>query len=180
MPETLDDTKIDNFTLLPADDPSLTADEELDGAFIDVEGDPAIDVAFAEPLPAPYGRTWQFDIRAGRFVTYGAAPVELHGKESLKQWIDFTLNIAAGAHSIFPREYGMENPYSLIGQEYSPALEAEFQEDVEQALSVHDRIESVGEFLFRHDDNDVIIYYAFTVRTIDGEELAVQAPFEGI
>jgi hypothetical protein len=178
MPETLDDTKLGTYTLLPADDPVLSAEEELDGAFVDPE-DPALSASFIEPKSAPQGRTWQFDLATGRFVTYGDRPAELRGLESLRQWIDFTLVTAAGAHSIFPDDYGMDDPTSMIGQMYSPALETDWQRQVEKALSIHDRIESVGEFRFEHNEAEEIINWECTVRTVDGQELTVQAPFEG-
>ena len=178
MPETLDDTNLGTYTLLPADDPIQSAEEELDGAFLDPE-DPNLPASFLEPKPIPQGRTWQFDLQTGRFVAYGDRPAELHGLESLRQWIDFTLITAAGAHSIYPEDYGMDDPTSMIGEMYTPALEADWQRQVEKALSPHDRIESVSEFRFEHGEAEEITNWECTVRTVDGRELLVQAPFEG-
>lgn len=179
MPQTLDDTNLGDFTLLPADDPALDSAADLDGAFVDPEGDPEIDAEFTAPPKQPYGRSWQFDLAKGAFAKYGQRPAELHGKQSLRQWIDFTMNIMAGAHSIFPASYGMEDPYVLIGDSYSPGLEADFMKQVETALGIHDRIVSVGEFEFQHNEDESIVYYQFVVRTDDGEELLIQPQFEG-
>jgi Protein of unknown function (DUF2634) len=173
---TPSDTELGEYTLLPADDPDLSAESELKEAFIDPEGDPGIDVETAPPAPIPYGKTWQFDVAKGRFVRYGQRPVALFGKASLRQWIDFTMIIAAGAHSIFPDDYGMEDPFGMIGEPYSPALEADFQQQVQAALLPHDRIIAVDEFKFRHNDDESIIDYQFMVRTDDEDEMLITYP----
>lgn len=172
------DTDLEDYQLLPADDPEIDSEQELEEAFIDPEGDPEIDAEFTPPTPIPYGRSWQYDIGKGRCVRYGQRPAEIFSKETLKQWIHFVLNIEAGAHSIFPEDFGMDDPFAWIGQQYSPALEADFQQQVQTALLFHDRIVSVDEFRFFHDDNDTIIYYEFTVHTDDEEEFIIQPPFE--
>lgn len=172
------DTELGDFQLLPADDPAIDAAEELDAAFVDAEGDPAIDAEFVPPPPVPFGRSWAFDIAAGRFIRYGQRPAEIFGKDSLRQWIDVVLNVAAGAHSIFPEDFGMDDPFGIIGQPYSPALEAKYQEEIQVALMVHDRIVSVGEFRFEHGINEEILGVEFTVVTDTGEEISVEPPFE--
>lgn len=177
MPEEKD-TNLGDYQLLPVDDPAIDAAAELEGAFVDPEGDPAIDAEFAPPPPMPLGRSWAFDIAAGRMIRYGQRPVETHGTDTLKQWIDIVLNVDAGAHSIFPDDFGMDDPWEMIGQQYSPALESEFQQKVQNALLVHDRIESVGSFIFQHDENDTILYVEFVVVTDTGAELKVVPPFE--
>lgn len=172
------DTELGDYQLLPADDPAIDAAEELEGAFVDPEGNPAIDAEFAPPPPMPLGRGWAFDIAAGRMIKYGQRPVETYGLDTLKQWIDICMNVDAGAHSIFPDDFGMDDPWEMIGQDYSPALEAEYQQKVQNALLIHDRIESVDNFIFQHDENDTIQYVEFVVKTDTGREIPVTPPFE--
>lgn len=160
---------------LPIDSDLYTVDDELSNAFFD-------DTDFDETEvqePRPFGRTWQFDLGTGRMVKYGSRPAEITGLDNLRQWIDIAMNVATGVHPIFPEEYGTDNPQIMLGAPYSPALEADYIDQVRKALLFHDRIVSVDNFQFEHGDNDEIVNVSFVVRTDseDDESLAIEAPY---
>lgn len=161
--------------LLPIDNELYTVDDELSDAFFD---DTDLDETEVQ-APRPFGRTWQFDLSAGRLVTYGSRPAEITDMDNLRQWIDIAMNTATGVHPIFPEEYGTDNPQIMLGAEYSPALEAEYTEQITKALLFHDRIVAVENFEFQHGDNDEIVYVSFVVRTDseDDDALAIEAPY---
>lgn len=158
---------------LPTDDLLLTEDEEFDAAFFDPDAEydeePEIEVA-----PRAYGRTWQFDLATGRIAKYGDRPVEISGLDNLRQWIDIAMNTTSLAHPIFPDDYGMDDPYNMVGEEYSPALEADYQDQIITALTFHDRIVGVDNFNFQFDSDEQVVYVTFTVRVDDEDEDTIQ------
>jgi hypothetical protein len=156
-------------SFLPKDD-TLSADEELEAAFWD--DDP--DVVFETELPTrkAFGRTWQFDFGTRRMVRQGSRPAQIDGLNNLRQWIETVLYVAADAHPIFPDDYGMSDPDIMIGKEYSPALQQDFQDQVVDALLYHDKIKAVDNFVFEYDDENVVTY-TFIVHTDEEEPLEI-------
>jgi hypothetical protein len=163
MPESIPE-------LLPVDQDLITADEEL--AAISEELGDDFDT-YTEAAPRAFGSTWAFDIRRRRFTRYGGAPVRVSGIDSLRVWIEFTLQLARLAHPIFTEDYGVDDPWTLIGQPLTAELVADYEDYVTDALMQHDRIESVDDFIFTPDDDQLLISFTVTTNGPDAETLRV-------
>jgi hypothetical protein len=132
-----------DFTLLPADDPQSSPDEDLAAA---AQGALAITDASApvdEPPPQPFGLTWQFDWQAGQFVRIGQSPAQSSNLDAVAEWCQAALHSARYAHPIFSDVFGMESPDGVIGEIAEGEALADWQRSVVDALLVHDRITSV-------------------------------------
>jgi hypothetical protein len=161
----------DGFELLPAAD-SLTADSELTAvdAALEPAGDPV-----ADDSPRVYGRGWAFDFVSGQFTRGGNSPLEVTGLAQLRMWIEKTLRTARMAHPIYSDDYGIDQPYSVIGQPFTPGAAGRYARAISDALLVHDRITQIKDMTFTGGPNDVVLAVSFTVVT-DEEE----ATFEDI
>jgi hypothetical protein len=156
---------------LPTDD-ILTLDDELEQAFQEYDPDAEVEVEIVEP--SAYGRTWKFDFATRRMVRQGQGVAQIQGIDTLRQWIELTISVAAGAHPIFPDDYGVDDPDLMVGEAYSPALEAEFAEQIREALLFHDKIKSVTGFRFEYNDEEAVLYYSFVVHTDEDDEEAIE------
>jgi Protein of unknown function (DUF2634) len=160
-----------NFDLIPPDPGLINPDLQLDTALAPVE-----DTDPEQPLPL--GRAWRFDFTTGQFIRDGLAPKVTYELDSLIVWIEKTLRTARYAHPIYSDDYGMEDPYSVVGMQANEELLTTFQDAIAEALLVHDRITNVENFSFNQDPFDEGLYASFTV-TLDGAPpLEDQQPLE--
>ena len=144
------------FSLLPPDPGLVNPDLQLDAALAPVEEtDPE--------QPQPFGRSWRFDFIAGQFVRDGQAPKVTYELDTLIVWVEKTLRTDRYAHPIYSDEYGMEGPFDVIGNQADDELLAAYQDAIETALLVHDRITAVEDFSFTQDPFEEELYGSFTV-----------------
>lgn len=149
------------FDLLPPDPGLISPDLALEAALA-----PVVDLG--TPADAPLGKGWSFDFLTGQFIRHGSSPAEVYDLDNLRVWIEKTLRTARFAHPIYGDQYGIIEPYALIGQPYSSELIGAYQEAVVEALTAHDRIAAVDSFYFQHDPMDDALLASFQV-TLDGE-----------
>jgi hypothetical protein len=149
-PDSLD------YDLIPPDPGLINPDLQLDAALAPVED--------AGPdAPIPFGKSWRFDFIAGQFIRDGSAPQATYELDSLIMWIEKTARTARYAHPIYSDQYGVEEPYGLIGQQADDALLSAYEDGLTEALLVHDRIVAVEGFGFSQDPFDEALYASFTV-----------------
>ena len=85
--------------------------------------------------------------------------------EALKQWIYCLLRTKRNEYEIYSDEYGVELE-ALLGQDFEFAC-VEIEEEITDAISIDDRIESVEEFTFQKLGNNSLLV-TFTVVSIFG------------
>lgn len=134
------------FTLLPADDPQTTPDEQVAAAIAGALAVPSSQTPVAPPAPQPLGRSWRFDFEVGQFVRAGASPANTTGFGALEQWCLMAIKSARYAHAVFSDEFGMEDPDSTMGHFAEGEILIDWQQHLIEALMVHDRITSVENF----------------------------------
>lgn len=130
----------------------------------------------AVPL-TPIGRTWAFNFDTGEFdMASGGTPRKLENNDSLiiQQWIRRTLTTERLAYSIYPQEYGVELTPILNNSLFGPAAVAHIVTTVQQALTYHDRINSVNNV--RVTDQGGTIFISAEVKLEQGELLSVNVP----
>jgi hypothetical protein len=153
------------FTLLPPDPGIISPDLALEAALA-----PVVDL---QPPPvAPLGRGWAFDFTINEFLLHGSAPAEVYDTDNLRMWIEKTLRTARYTYPIFSEDYGMADPFAMIGQPFSADLIGDYEEQVLQALLVHDRIVSVENFSYQQADD--ALYVQFSV-VLDGNPVQTLA-----
>lgn len=156
-----DQSALDSFELLPADDVLDPADDLGASAASALEQIPA--AAAAEPVE-PLGRTWLFDYNAGRFVRDGTAPREVRSRQALGVWAGLALKTARGAHAVFSPQFGMDDPDGVIGAAADAQDKAnDWQADAIDALLVHDRIASIENVVVEFAVDEGVFY----VRSMD-------------
>lgn len=146
-----------DFDLIPADPGLINPDLALDAALAPVED-------IETDAPKPFGRSWSFDFTTGQFVRQGSVPKPVYEVDSLIMWCEHTLRTARLAHPIYQDAYGVDQPFGLIGQANVADEELSvYQEDIEAALLLHDRIVAVENFEFAQDPFEEILEASFTV-----------------
>jgi hypothetical protein len=168
------DELTDDLTLVPADEREVTAEEELDAAEASLlEEVGAIPVDPGPPIP--FGRTWAFDFEAQRFIRSGTGgPVEVRGEAALIQWMQAVLKTAAGAHPSLPSNIGLDSIDEYIGTPDPSEALADFREDVQRALLVHDRIAAVqGPDCTHFPDRGLIVINRLVITTDEEEAVAI-------
>lgn len=155
-------------TLLPADGPDVTPDDELAAALDAL----AVDTGDA---PKPLGRGWAFDFSAGDFVFHGQGPARVDGTDELRVWCEKALRTARLAHAVYSDDFGSD-VVELIGAQPTPELIGEYQQAIEDALLVHDRVSAVQDFAFTTSPDTDYVLGSFTVVTDEGDEIPLQTP----
>lgn len=162
------------FTLLPANDPRLTADEELAAAAAGALAVPAAFNPVADPEPLPFGRSWLFDFELGQFVKVGSFPIETAGFGALAQWCLMAIHSARYAHPVFSDGFGMEEPDGVIGEFATGEALSDWQRNLVDALMVHERITSVENFDMLWDPTSgVLTINSFDVITDEDQTMTV-------
>jgi hypothetical protein len=154
--------------LLPPSADSLDPDQDLQLSGI-VQGDADLQ-AITEDPPQPFGKSWQWDDVNGCFARFGSGPAETHGEATMLGWIRNLLTIARTAHPIFDDDIGLDDPWMLLGQTFSPTLQHEMEQQIIDALSIEPRFHQVKDFAWM-DDGVGNITYSFTIVTDEGEDI---------
>lgn len=144
------------FSLTPPIPGIVNPDLAINAALAPVVDDPATD-------QQPLGRGWSFDFLAHEFVFDGLSPANVYDVDQLAVWIEKAVRTAKYAHPIYGDEFGMEDPFALIGEPYTSELIGEYVTQVTDALMLHDRINSVTDFNFTQDPFTDQLYVSFTV-----------------
>lgn len=163
-------------SLLPPLEEALTATEayrRFEESF-DPEG-PADLVVEGVP-PHPPGRSWAYDFVRRRFVSAPQqhGPLETHGIETLKQWIEKCLLTARGAHPIYSEDYGIELPNDLVGVSADTFPDAIYESRISEGLLAHERITSIEDFAAVYDPMEEFVLVSFTCVLDDGTRFPVQ------
>lgn len=166
-----------DFSLIPADYADVDPDAELAqlNALIDATGDlDALDPVTAEER-LPLGRSWTFDLDAGRFVDNGGVPMVAYGTDAVIQWAQIALRTQRLTYPIFSEDFGMDAPDRLVGFIDSAERRAQLVADITDALEVHDRITRVRDFDFTTDTDEEVLLVTATIVIDDEVEAQVEA-----
>lgn len=125
-------TTDDGFDPLPAyaeppeGDDELALQEELAGTE---------SVSPASSSPPVVGRTYQLDLKTGRFQPEGYAPRTINGDEARRQAIEKALRTTRGSAAVHGDDYGRDNAErDAEGQPFDAAAFAELEETTRDAL----------------------------------------------
>jgi hypothetical protein len=163
------------FSLIPADDPVISPDDDLAAAVAGALAVPTTTVPVPPPAPVPFGATWLFDFETGQFVQRGSSPVPVSGFAALEQWCLMAIQSVRYAHPVFSDDFGREEPEeSLIGELAAGEALADWQAALVEALLVHERITSIEDFTMTWDPSTGVLYIeSFTVVTDTDESVTV-------
>ncbi len=152
-------------------DEGSTPDEELNAAAASAlaaaGGTPSIDQE-----PEPLGMTWLFDFERGRFIRRGGAPLEVYGISSLAIWAQTAIRTPRLGFAVFSDEFGVDDPEGLVGHLDIAERIADYEESRREALTVHDRIADIANFVSSVDGDVVTV--KFEIITDAGENLALE------
>lgn len=168
MAETFDA----DFELLPASTLNVTAEEQLavSEALIDTD-----EVEEIEDPPEPYGRSLAFDHEARKFPLIGGQPNWTEGIETLIQWIKNMMWTSRMAHTIFSDDFGMDDPWALVGAPAQAALWQAYKTDLNDALLVHDRIAEVNSIQMDVDPEEPdLVIVTIEITTDEAEEITIE------
>lgn len=165
-----------NPTFLPPSDDPPSAEDEFAALEADEPGD---EIIIGVDEPPPPGRSWAYqwtgEERGFLRSIHNGRPLETRGDSTLVYWIDKTLRTAKGAHSIYSTDYGMNDPFRLIGITPTGHEVAEYQSDVHEALTLHPRIEDVIDFDVQQDPDSEVLEISFVVVKDDGSYITVSS-----
>ena len=120
FPEDADDDIIELFD--PDDDIDLTDTDEDE--------------------PVPYGFTWTFDFNREDLDFSRGDPPKVSGIRTVGEWITHTLNTELFETPIFDGDIGTDI-FKLIGDGLDAGVIQEVEEEILEAILVHDRITDV-------------------------------------
>jgi hypothetical protein len=134
-----------------------------------------IDEAVDTPEPIALGSDLLFNFVTGMFDTGSGNQLILAGEDrALVQWITVALLTPRGAFLIYPNEFGSDL-HTLRGGGFTASeIASEIPVMIEDALLVHDRIDSVDNITFIID-NEGLLQVNFDVILDDDARLAFQA-----
>lgn len=162
------------FSLIPADDPQSTPDQDLSAAITGALSAPLSTIPVTPEPEQPLGRTWIFDFEAGQFARAGGSPAETNGLGAVEQWCQMAIKSARFAHPVFSQEFGMEEPDSIIGEFALGEALAEWEANLIEALLVHERITTVENFdLLWDPSTGILTINSFDVITDEDEAFTV-------
>lgn len=151
-----------DFTVIPSDE-GLSVDERLEAALSGL-------VPSTDPEePRPLGRGWVMDFETGELVAHGSSPARVYGLDNLQAWIEKTLRTARFAHVIYSDEHGVDDPWQDFGRNITPGLQSRIEDKYRTALTVHDRISQVDNFVFARVEGTGILAVSFRV-VVDGDD----------
>lgn len=165
--------EFDSVELIPDDSRISSADDELNTVESLLDFDPDVDDDALPDTPDPYGKSWLFDFSTGQFQRVGSSPAETHGLDSLRQWVLLAMSVEQGAHEIFEEDFGIEDLNGMIGLPYNPALAAQYQRHVTEALLIHDRIVDVSDFDFQFNELEEYLECKFVIQTDQDEYIPI-------
>ncbi|WP_374966013.1 DUF2634 domain-containing protein [Lysinibacillus sp. RS5] len=126
----------------------------------------------------PLGKSFLYDFEKGDFVMRNGKMVEVHGLETLKQWILKVLKTERFRFRIYKSiPYGVTLE-DLIGSNLPRAfVEAEIKREVTESLMEHTHIQAIQEWQFTRDGTWMRI--KFRVITMEGA-FDVDEPFKEV
>lgn len=126
----------------------------------------------------PLGKSFLYDFKKGDFVMRNGKMVEVHGLETLKQWILKVLKTERFRFRIYKGiPYGVTLE-DLIGSNLPRAfVEAEIKREVTESLMEHTHIQAIQEWQFTSDETWMRI--KFRVITVEGA-FEIDEPFKEV
>lgn len=161
----------DEPQFLPPDDEITLADELAGVEALLTPSD--LEIGAPPDAPAPLGRGWAFDFTTNQFRRGGSRPAGVSGYDELTVWIEKCLRTARGAHPIYSADFGVDQPFSMIGQPFNAAAAGRYGQSVKQALLAHDRITDVTDFTFTGDESSGVLAVSFRVVTDEDDVLSI-------
>jgi hypothetical protein len=166
-------------SILPAGDQPTDVDDELAQIEADLDAIPSqpddFDMAVLPPEddPQPIGRGWAYDWESKRFVRapQGWQPMQTQGEQTLREWVAKCMRTQRGAHPVHPEDYGMDDPFLLVGLPATDAPVGQYEDDLRQALTFHPRIADVTDFSSSVDQDSGTVQLTFTVVLDDDSEV---------
>ena len=179
VPELEDDFGDDVVeSLLPVEEDTLDPAEEFDALSTALEETPDVDDLVIPEEEPPLGRSWAFDFETGRFRAASSVtahgPLATHGLRTLETWIEKCLRTDRGAHPVHSANFGVANPFEMIGQPVMSGLPDDYDERIRTALTMHPHIADIRRFKAEVDPNDDVVLVSFMVVLMDDTAL----PFE--
>jgi hypothetical protein len=164
----------DTPSLTPINDPVVTPADDLVAAGAGAVAIPANQIPVSQPAAEPFGYTWVFDWETGQFKQAGQSPSVTTRFGALEEWCQMAMHAARYAHPVFSDAFGMDQPDSLIGEFALGEALGDWQAALIEALMVHDRITSVGEFDMTWDPSEgVLTINSFLITTDEDQTVAV-------
>lgn len=170
---SIDDSEVE---LLPATD-ELGVDDDLtlaEGLIDPAQLDALDPEADDEGEPTPFGRGWAFDFDTGQFRRGGGGPLGVSGYDQLVMWVQKTMRTARSTHAIYTDNFGVDNPFDLIGKPFTSSGAGRYTEALRDALLAHDRISAVEDVTFDGSPDSSVVYVSLTIVTDEEESLEIE------
>lgn len=140
-------------------------------------GDEEIETGTSEDtrLVKDFGFTWKFDYEAGEFLKQGSGNqlIKIDGREAFAEWCNNVLHIERFSSYIYSDQIGVEFAQLVREAEGAEVAASMLLSIVTEALSVHDRFDSIEDFAAGVDDNGVV-QINMTIKTTDGSSVDLE------
>lgn len=114
-------------------------------------------------------KTYAIDFGTGRLL-----PVLLEGEAAIAQSLSVMFQTERGLHPIFGEDYGIEADDIIAAALPRDVFELELSEEISDAATTDDRVDSVEDVEYRYDSLDGDrVYVGVAVKIVDGEDIIV-------
>ena len=105
-----------------------------------------------------FGDSWSFNFVTGQFNKKGDKQVEVTAEEdSFAQWCMLVLHTERGSSAIFSEDIGLETEDIISGSVPAPLVSGILEERIIEALSVHDRFQSLDDFSYDQTSSNIAV-----------------------
>jgi len=114
--------------------------------------------------PEPYGFTWKFDFTKGDLWTDSSGQfLEVEQRNTVHEWVSHTLNTWRWETPIFGGDIGTEiHNFIGVNTTIDGGTLARVEEEIIEAVSVHDRIDAVGVVVLIPVDYDIFCVFRYS------------------
>lgn len=136
-------------TIVPDDSVALPPPDEQLRAATDVLSYPdEVDLVVAvEPVPIGRGYAFSPELKSFLLGPNGTGVLTTVGIDTLRNWVVKVLNTQKGAHPIYSDDFGMEDPFALIGEPIMEAAIGEYEQIISDAVTYHPRITGIDNYV---------------------------------
>ncbi len=130
-----------------------------------------LDTEFEEPIP--YGFTWAYDFNAEDLDFSGGNPPRVSGLGTVNEWISHTINVEQFETPIYGSNIGTKINF-LIGSTLDPQTISEVKNEIEEAISIHDRIDEVSHVGAFAIHGNLYTYFSYETDDTIGSQALIQ------
>ena len=113
-----------------------------------------------------FGKSMAFDYESGEFILKGGDPITVTELDTFREWVQLSLSTQRRLYIALDEDFGIDLERVFSDTMSEGEVRAFLAKEIEEALAVHDRFESMQDFDLRKVDGT--LYVVFSINTSAG------------